>query len=489
MLMSLTVLLGTLPAAAQTTPAKARDALHRAVVFMHMHIATQGGYNWVASGDGKLRMGEGWAGMTKAWVQPPGTPSIGQAFLDAYDATGDPAALAAARDAAHALVHGQLQSGGWHYHIDFAESTRLAYRLSKRGDAVDKSDDGVGGWQQWSKRRNRYNVSQLDDDTTQAALRFLIRYDQAVKSKDKSVHAALRYGLDALLGTQYANGGWSANFDRFPKSPPNTSHYPPLAASYPNTWSRTWTNDWTGCYVLNDDIVADAIDTLLAAHRAYDDPRYLAGAQLAGAFLIRAQMPDPQPAWAQQYDRHMHPVWSRKFEPPAICGHESQTAMRALLTLYRATGDKTFLKPVPRAIAYFRKSELPGGKLARFYELKTNRPLYFKRTGNRYDLTYSDDELPDHYGFIQDSRIDAIEAEYKHLLARGHDAPQEVGKVSAQDAARIITAMDDRGAWVERGIMRNAEGRKVEPESGIILSKTFIRNVERLSRYVKQSRR
>ena len=98
-----------------------------------------------------------------------------------------------------------------------------------------------------------------------------------------------------------------------------------------------------------------------------------------GDFLLLAQMPDPQPAWAQQYNADMQPVWSRQFEPTAISGRESQAAMWALLKLATATGDKKYLAPVAKAITYLRTVLLPGNKLARFYELNTNKPLYFER--------------------------------------------------------------------------------------------------------------
>ena len=121
-------------------------------------------------------------------------------------------------------------------------------------------------------------------------------------------------------------------------------------------------------------------------------------------------MPDPQPAWAQQYDRQMHPVWDRKFEPPAITGLESQDALETLLLLHRKTGDRKYLAPIPRALDYLKKSRLPDGRIARFYELKTNRPLYFTRD---YQLTYDGDRVPTHYGFVFDSRLDTIEADYR----------------------------------------------------------------------------
>jgi PelA/Pel-15E family pectate lyase len=72
-----------------------------------------------------------------------------------------------------------------------------------------------------------------------------------------------------------------------------------------------------------------------------------------------SQMPDPQPAWAQQYDANMHPAWARVFEPPSVTGGESQGIMRMLMVLYRETGDKKYLEPIPRALAYLKKSILP----------------------------------------------------------------------------------------------------------------------------------
>src|SRR5262249_44358331 len=150
--------------------------------------------------------------------------------------------------------------------------------------------------------------------------------------------------------------------------------------------------------------------------------RYIASAGRGGSFLIRAQLPDPQPAWAQQYDREMLPVWERKFEPPAITGLESQDALEVLLLLHRKTGDAKYLAPIPRALAYLKASRLPDGRLARFYELKTNRPLFFTRD---YKLTYDGGDVPTHYGFFFASRLDSIEAAYRRQSAPGSGKDEE----------------------------------------------------------------
>src|SRR5210317_2163203 len=110
---------------------------------------------------------------------------------------------------------------------------------------------------------------------------------------------------------------------------------------------------------------------MLEAEEIYGDPKYRDAAEKAGNFILLAQMPEPQPAWAQQYDFEMHPTWARKFEPPAVTGGESQGVLRTLLMLYRNTGESKFLEPIPRAIDYLRRSRLSDGRFARFYELES----------------------------------------------------------------------------------------------------------------------
>ena len=57
------------------------NALRKATTFFHQRVAIHGGYLWQYSGDLKLRSGEGIVGPTTVWVQPPGTPAVGAAFL------------------------------------------------------------------------------------------------------------------------------------------------------------------------------------------------------------------------------------------------------------------------------------------------------------------------------------------------------------------------------------------------------------------------
>lgn len=472
-LLRVVVLLGatfsTAPAGAEDLPQEAAGALRRAVTFFRTRVSAEGGYLWRYSDDLDLREGEVKAGERTVWVQPPGTPAVGLAVLEAHAATGEKLYLDVARDAARVLLRGQLRSGGWTYRIELdpMERRRYAYRIDPARD------------------RQR-NVSTLDDDTTQSALRFLVRIDHALKLEDAAIHEAAAWGLSALLAAQFPGGGFPQGFDG------PVERLPPRRASYPDDWPRVpgEGRDYWRLQTLNDDLATRTLELLLEASSTYKDAKYLEAARRLGDFLLLAQMPEPQPAWAQQYDSGMHPAWARKFEPPAVTGGESQDVLLALLRLAEETRDARYLEPLPRAIEYLRRSRLPGGRLARFYEIRTNRPLYFTRS---YELTHDDGDLPTHYGFTVGSRLERIGREVERVRAavaavsapaRPPEPPPGTDALAA-GARWAIASLDAEGRWVEEGRLRSGPS----PTGRIIDSATFIRNVEALSRYLEATRR
>jgi hypothetical protein len=233
--------------------------------------------------------------------------------------------------------------------------------------------------------------------------------------------------------------------------------------------------------------MADVIDVMFLAAEIYDEERYRQSAEKAGGFILLAQMPPPQPAWAQQYNIEMQPAWARKFEPPAVTGGESQGVMQILLRLYRETGDKKYLEPIPRAVEYLQRSRLPDGNLARFYELKTNRPLYFTKD---YKLTYSDADMPTHYAFKTSDRTERIVREYGQVRGLAESGLKPVRRRRRPRLTRdletraraVIAALDDRGAWLESGRLNRKDA---EIGAGKIIStRTFIDNVGILSQYL-----
>ncbi len=452
------------------TKEEAADALRKAVGFFRKEVSAEGGYLWRYSADLRRREGEGKASATTAWVQPPGTPTIGWAYLTAYERTGDGYYLDAARETAYALVRGQLRSGGWAYRIEFdpAQRQRYAYRVEP-GNPEGR------------------NVTTLDDDTTQSALRFLMRVDQTLDYTDERIHEATLYGLESLLKAQYPIGAWPQRYT----GPPDPALYPVKRATYPETWSRTYVKkDYSGYYTFNDNTIGDTIVTMFDAADIYQEDKYRAAAEKAGDFILLAQMPEPQPAWAQQYDPDMHPAWARKFEPPAITGCESHGVMRTLIHVYRETGKEKYLAPLPRALTYLKDSRLPNGRLARFYELETNKPLFFTK---EYELTYSSDDMPTHYAFIMPSGLDAIEAEYRavqnmdpaKLKPSQEKKDYRMTPALAERARAVVDQLDARGAWVDQGRLKYHGAD--DPTSHIIDCRTFARNVRVLSEFLAAS--
>lgn len=438
-------------------------AMKQATAYYHEKVAVQGGYVYEYSLDLKLRQGEGKATPTEIWVQPPGTPTVGMAYVAAFEATGDPQFLTAAVDAANALLYGQLESGGWTASIDF----------DANGPHADRYRNGKG-------RAKGRNYSTLDDDKSQAAICLLMQVDRALEFKNAEIHDATLLALNSLLAAQFANGGFPQGWKE------SVSVQPVKPASSPDYDWRTENRikEYWDYYTLNDGLAGTVARTLHQAHQTYGEAKYRDALLRLGDFLILAQMPEPQRAWAQQYNFDMQPMWARKFEPPAISGRESEDAMETLLFLYEQTGDKKHLAPIEPAIAWMKRSLLADGQIARFYELQTNRPLYFVR--DSYELTYDDSNLPTHYGFKAKPRVGKIEKRYQELKQTGKFKKSVSNlKTLTRDAERIVSELDDEGRWLsdDKGKPATA-ATHLQGQTSVISSELFSRNLERLSEYM-----
>lgn len=122
----------------------ARASLLRASDYFVSNVSNHGGYVYYVSEDLQGRWGESAATDEMIYVQPPATPTVGEALLAAYEVTGEPRLLDAARAAGHALVSGQLKSGGWDQVIHFAppRSGRMGnYRTRAGGKWTNSSLD------------------------------------------------------------------------------------------------------------------------------------------------------------------------------------------------------------------------------------------------------------------------------------------------------------------------------------------------------------
>jgi hypothetical protein len=454
-----------LTAYAAPTPDEVAAAMKRAASHYADEVAVNGGYVYYYSTDLTKRLGEGPATATEIWVQPPGTPAVGEAYLAAHGATTDPVYLKAALAAGKALAYGQLESGGWRNSIDFDPS----------GPRIDQYRNGKGKGK---------NFSTLDDDISQAALRFLMRLDAATDFADAEIHGAVEYALPRLLAAQFPNGafpqGWTGPVEARSV----------VKASLPEYDWRTEgrIKEYWSEYTLNDGLAGTVADTLIVAHQVYKDPVYLEALKKLGGFLSLAQFPEPQPGWAQQYNGAMQPIWARAFEPPAVSGRESEDAMLALLKIAAASGDNALAAPVVAGVRYLERSLLPDGQLARYYELGTNKPLYMQRAGKGYELTHDDSALPDHYGWKNPAQLALLKDAYRALLA-GRPLEEVTGPpaVDAGTVAKIVAALDDKGRWItvhDGGETRLVGQPKFAEGEEYLSSAVFAGNLTILSRYL-----
>jgi hypothetical protein len=476
----LLTLLSSLPLTAGTR-AEALASMNKGGRFMRS-ISAAGGYLWRYSTDLSLVAGEVKASRTMVWIQPPGTPAMGVAFLGAYEATNDAYLLDCALAVGDCLAMSQLESGGWDYRFDFASPQRW-YRQVDRG----KLDA-----EEIAKRRN---TTTFDDDNTQSALHFLMvlaeHCRQPLDERKQRILHARRYGLTKLLEAQFPNGAWPQRYDGRPADP---KKFPVFKAKYPKKWSRTYEGlDYRSHYTFNDDSIRDCILTALEAHKRLGQNRreFLAAVRRGGDFLLLAQLPNPQPIWAQQYNTLMEPAWARKFEPPSVTGGESVGVCRTLIDLYLELGEDKYLRAVGPAVKWFKASSIGKDRWARFYELKTNKPLYFTTD---YKLVYSDDDLPTHYGFQSSFGVESMLRYYEKVKSMGREkylAAQKRPPLTAQQRAarakamekqvqEIIAAQDGKGRWITRNKLETRGmtfGDRIE-------SRVFIHNMRVLSAYL-----
>lgn len=415
---------------------EAEKTLEKAIGF-YQTLAIEGGYVYYYTLDGKEKWGEGKTDDRTVEVQPPGTPAVGMSFLKAYRVTGNPEFLAAAENAAGALIKGQNELGGWDHKIYFDRP---------KGKKVS-----------------------FDDNQTQSAISFLMALDHEVDHPELT--AAIEKALGMMLESQLDNGGW-------PHQYPRQGNYHDFAT-------------------FNDRGINDCIRVMMEADTYYGKPEYRESLRKAGRFLMISQLPPPQPGWAQQYNEYLQPAWARTFEPPSVCPAVTVHNINTLIDLYLHTNRGELLEPIPDAIRWLKESRLPNGKWGRFLELGTNKPLYYDRGRIRVE---SADQLSlerrTGYGYETDIQAALDAAEQRYLIVTGqmpepsNPNPEEELKKMAVTVQKIIESMDEQGRWIWRnnrfrdevaGKSWNGEYRTEDR----ISSELFNRNVDALCSFIE----
>ncbi|MBR0550894.1 pectate lyase [Stakelama marina] len=408
------------PLAAQAKQAPSRqkilDTMKRATKFMVDDVSTRGGYVWSYLPDMSRRWGELEATPSMIWVQPPGTPDMGNLFLDAYHATGDEYYYKAAEKAADALIAGEVETGGWNYLIDFG------------GDASTRHWYNTVGKNAWRMEefQHYWGNATFDDDGTAQAMKFILRlYAEKYDPKYKS--EVLR-NLDFVLKSQYPSGGWP---QRWPLKHEFVHHG--LA-------------DYTSYITFNDNVTAENVGYLIECYQVLQDQRLLPAIYRGMDIYLLTQQGDPQPGWALQYTPYdLKPAAARSYEPKALATHTTASAVKQLMHFYRLTGDSKYLARIPDALDWLESVKLPADKASpkgaypTFIEIGTGKPLYLHRKGSNvangeYYTSSKPDHVIGHYSSYRDLDVPALRREYQRLKAMSPEQARKGSPLFAEQA-------------------------------------------------------
>jgi PelA/Pel-15E family pectate lyase len=233
----------------------------------------------------------------------------------------------------------------------------------------------------------------FDNSTTFTHIDYLAQV-YSLTHTEKYKDACLK-GIRFVLDAQYDNGGWP-------------QYYPLEKGNYSR---RITFND--GAY----------IGIMILLKKILDSPSYLyiiepkIRSNIKKAYdkgmecILKMQIPDngKLTVWCQQHDEvTLQPAWARAFEPPAICNGESAGIVLFLMSLDKPDGK--VIESVQSAVKWFQDSRIFNTRVktvqapaeeseyrtfstdnivvvdsmappiwTRYYELKTNRPLFCDR--------------------------------------------------------------------------------------------------------------
>ena len=105
--------------------------------------------------------------------------------------------------------------------------------------------------------------------------------------------------------------------------------------------------------------------------------------------------------------------------------------------------------------------------------------------GDVYTLTYNDSNLPSHYAWKTNSRLDDIEARYNQLKHSDKISAKLTAAELRQQVRQINEILDEKGRWPSTYQGERLTGQpKLKLNTPYIASEVFSRNIETLSEYL-----
>ncbi|MGB9990070.1 pectate lyase [Pseudoduganella rhizocola] len=260
-----------------------------------------------------------------------------------------------ARHVADNILSFQTPAGGWGKNVDRSGPLR------QRGQHYVSFDGGRESWN---------FVGTIDNNATTTELRFLARVQARFPGAEgQAYRAAFSRGLRYLLNAQYPNGGFPQIF--------------PLQGGYHDA------------ITYNDDAFSNVVQLLREAAARQGDyafvPDALAGesrnaAERAIGVVLATQVvaDGVRTGWCQQHDAlTLAAVGARNFEPIALASNESARLLQLLMQLPDPSAE--VVAAVHAGAAWLKRTALPGGNWARFYDIRSMKPVFGDRDRSIHD--------------------------------------------------------------------------------------------------------
>ena len=260
-----------------------------------------------------------------------------------------------ARHVADNILSFQTPAGGWGKNVDRTGPLR------QRGQHYVSFDGGRESWN---------FVGTIDNNATVTELRFLARVQaQLPGAEGQAYRAAFARGVRYLLTAQYPNGGLPQIY--------------PLQGGYHDA------------ITYNDDAFANVVQLLREVAARQGDYAFLpealasesrAAAEKAIRVVLATQVVTDgvRTGWCQQHDAlTLAAVGARNFEPIALASNESARLLLLLMQLPDPSAE--VVAAVHAGAAWLKRTALPGGNWARFYDVQTMKPIFGDRDRSIHD--------------------------------------------------------------------------------------------------------
>jgi PelA/Pel-15E family pectate lyase len=321
------------------------------------------------------------AGLASELVPPSGSASCSMPLNQPPEWYGS----AEARRIADITVSFQTPAGGWSKNLNLKDHVRRpgeSFAPNNLSAHLGPDDFDTPHDPKWNY------VGTLDNDATTTELHFLAKVAGVAAQDVAAYRASVLRGLEYLLAAQFPNGGWPQVW--------------PLEGGYHDAITF---ND--GAVTLTLELLQQVADRSREFGFVPESLRARTRASVAKGIrcILAAQIAvhGQRTVWAQQHDAlTLEPVAGRNYEPAAQCASESAALVLFLMKLPQP--DPEVVEAVHRAVAWFRKTAIPGKAYqrgpderrlvsvagaapiwARFYEIGTDRAIFGDRDKSIHD--------------------------------------------------------------------------------------------------------